>query len=49
VPPHITFGPLVAPYIQYRISKMSPPLLVFVPSLLLNPGDRPGSNESVVC
>jgi len=29
VPPHFTFGPLVAAYIQYRISKMWPPLLVF--------------------
>jgi len=29
VPHHFTFGPLVAVYIQYRILKTCPPLLVF--------------------
>jgi len=32
VPPHFTFGPPVATYIQYCILKMWPPLLVFDPS-----------------
>ena len=32
VPPHFTFGPLVAAYTQYSILKMWPPLLVFGPS-----------------
>jgi len=31
-PPHFTFGPPVAAYIQYCIFKMWPPLLVFGPS-----------------
>ena len=31
VPPHFTFGPPVAAYIQYCILKMWPPLLVFGP------------------
>jgi len=31
VPPHFTFGPPVAAYIQYCILKMWPPLLVFAP------------------
>jgi len=31
-PSHFTFGPLVAPYIQYSILKMRPPILVFAPS-----------------
>jgi len=35
VPPHFTFGPPFATYIQYCILKMCPPLL-------LNPGDGPG-------
>ena len=30
-PPHFTFGPLVAAYMQYSILKMSLPLLVFGP------------------
>ena len=48
-PPHFTFGPPAAAYIQYCIFKMWPPLLVFGPSfwflapLQLNPGDGPGS------
>jgi len=48
VPPHFTFGPPVAAYIQYCILKIWPHLLVFGPSvcfldpLLLNPGDGPG-------
>ena len=33
--PHFTFGPPVAAYIQYCISKMWPPLLVFGPSSFL--------------
>ena len=33
VPPYFTFGPLVAPYIQYSVLKMWPPLLVFGPSI----------------
>jgi len=51
VPPHFTFGPPVAAYVQYCILKMWPPLLDFGPSfwflapLLLNPGDGPGSDE----
>jgi len=31
VPPHFTFSPLVATYIQYSILKMCPPLLVLAP------------------
>ena len=31
VPPHVTFGPPVAAYIQYCILKMWPTLLVFGP------------------
>ena len=31
VPPHFTFGPLVAAYIQYSNLKMCPPLLGFGP------------------
>jgi len=45
VPPHFTFGPLVATYIHYCIFKMWPlfwflaPPSGFWPPLLLNPGD----------
>jgi len=31
VPPHFTFGPLVATYIQYCILKMWPPFWFFLP------------------
>ena len=41
VPPHFTFGPPVAAYIQYCILKMCPPPSGFWPPLLLNPGDGP--------
>jgi len=41
VPPHFTFGPLVATYIQYCILKMCPPPSGFS-SLLQNPCDGPG-------
>jgi len=53
VPPHFTFGPLVAAYIQYCILKMWSPLLVlappsgFWPPLLLNPGDGPAPTAVV--
>ena len=49
VPPHFTFGPLVAAYIQHSIFKMWPLLLVFGPSfwflapLLLNSGNGPAA------
>jgi len=46
VPPHFTFGPLAAAYIQYSIFKMWPPLLVFGPPLL-SPGDGPDSAGTV--
>jgi len=39
-PPHFTFGPPVAAYIQYCILKMWPPSR-FCPPLLLHPGDGP--------
>jgi len=51
VPPHFTFGPPVAAYIQHCILKIWPPLLVFGPSfwflppLLLHPGDRPALDD----
>ena len=46
VPSHLTFGPLVAAYIQYSIFKMRPPFWFlappgFCPPLLLYPGDGP--------
>ena len=37
VPPHVTFGPPVAAYIQYCILKIWPPLLVFGHSCFLAP------------
>jgi len=43
VPPHFTFGPLVAAYIQYSVSKMCLPLWFLAP-LLLNPGDEPAGH-----
>jgi len=49
VPPHFTFGPPVATYIQYCILEMWSPLSVFGPSwfltpLVLNPGHGPARN-----
>jgi len=41
VPPHFTFGPPVATYIQYCILKMWLPLL-------LNPGDGPAWKLSYI-
>jgi len=45
VPPHFTFGPPVAAYIQYSVLyfKNLAPRSGFWPPLLLNPGDGPAA------
>jgi len=54
VPPHSTFGPPVAAYIQYCILKMWSPFCFFAPpsgfwhQLLLNLGDGPATSGEIL-